>query len=150
MERIKCFEEADEYNFEKEMCEYEKIFSSKQTENKNIKYNATELSEESKMLIKWLLTILFMLLIIFMIYIVVELYKFDSYVVSKLPIETSLGEENSVLEDELGQQIYYRLDSINFDNTGSIVALYKFDRKTVVNWGSFTERDERFIWRINE
>ncbi len=147
--RIKSFEESDEYNFEKEMQEYEKNFSSKQTENENIEYNTTELSEESKKLIKWLSTILFMIPIIFMIYIVVELYKFDSYVVSELPIETSLGIENPVLEDELDQQIYYKLTSIDFDNAGSIVALYKFDKQTEANWCNFTERDERFNGMVN-
>ena len=67
----------------------------------------------------------------------------------QLPIETSLGEENPVLEDELDQQIYYRLSSINFDNAGSIVALYKFDKQTVANWCNFTERDERFNGMVN-
>lgn len=147
--RVKSFEEDDEYNFEKEMEEYEKTFSSKQTENENIEYNAPELSDEARKLVIWLSTILFMLPIIFMIYIAVELYKFDSYVVTELPIETSLGSENPVLEDELDLQIYYKLSSIDFNNAGSIVALYKFDRRTVANWCNFTERDERFNGMVN-
>lgn len=147
--RIKSFEESDEYNFEKQIQEYEKVISNKQIENESVEYNITELSEESKKLIKWLSTILFMIPIIFMIYTFVELYKLNSYEVSELPIETSLGEENPVLEDELDQQIYYRLSTIEFDKAGSIVALYKFDKKTVANWCNFTEYDERFNGRVN-
>lgn len=147
--KIKSFEESDEYNFEKEMQEYQKVSSNKQIENESINCNAAELSEESMRLVRWLSIIIFILPIIFMLYTAVELYKLNSYEVKELPIERSLGEENPILEDELDQQIYYRLTSIDFDNAGSIIALYKYDKQTVANWCNFTEYDERFNGMVN-
>lgn len=148
--RIKSFEESDEYNFEKEMEEYEKSFSKEQTINRNVNYQTSAVGNEFSKLIIVISIFIMMFPMIFMMYGALDLSKSISYVEAKeLPIEKSLGEENPVLEDELDLQIYYKLSSIDFNNAGSIVALYKFDRRTVANWCNFTERDERFNGMVN-
>lgn len=148
--RIKSFEESDEYNFEKEMEEYEKSFSKEQTINRNVNYQTSAVGNEFSKLIIVISIFIMMFPMIFMMYGALDLSKSISYVeVKELPIEKSLGEENPVLEDELDLQIYYKLSSIDFNNAGSIVALYKFDRRTVANWCNFTERDERFNGMVN-
>lgn len=148
--RIKSFEESDDYNFEKEMEEYEKSFSKEQTINRNVNYQTSVVGNEFSKLIIVISIFIMMFPMIFMMYGALDLSKSISYVeIKELPIEKSLGSENPILEDEADLQIYYKLSTINFDNAGSIVALYKFDRQTVANWCNFTEKDERFNGMVN-
>lgn len=151
--RVKSFEESDEYNFEKEMEEYEKSFSKEQNINNvnrniNINHQVSTTSNEFSNLI---IIISIFIIISPLIYMVYWAWDFsNSYIeIKELPIETSLGEEDPVLEDEFDLQIYYKLTSIEFDKAGSIVALYKFDKDTVANWCNFTESDKRFNGLVN-
>ena len=150
--RLKSFEESDEYNFEKEMKAYETENSTQRINNSSNytdTYGDSNLSDDQ---IEYATAqgrkvVCF---IAFLIFCVVFIEIFQILAIPTVPIrkslliEKSLGSSMPEFNDEQDKQQYYMLSSIKFDKAGSIVTLFKFDKKTVGKWCNFTENDERF------
>ena len=162
--RLHSFEEDDEYNYEKEMKEYQRSISSMQNRNLNININSNSSlnrnqaypnEQLSKMTVNFILIltvlifILPFLMVIYMTTDITETISPSETYVKPLSIEKSLGSEIPELNDELDLLAFYKLTSIKFDEAGSIIALYTFDKRTVANWCNFTENDERFNGKAN-
>lgn len=156
--RLHSFEEDDEYNYEKEMKEYKKSFSNTQNRYINTNVNTNQLYPDeqlSKMAVNFtvfliiLICVLPFLAIIYITTDITETISPSKTYVKPLAIEKSLGSEMPDLTDEFDLLVFYKLTSIKFDEAGSIIALYAFDKKTVANWCNFTENDERFNGMAN-
>ena len=161
-----CFENDEEYNLEKEIENYKKSIYNQQinsTSGYNNAYSNTtynnpynnsnkddpmvmHYTEIAKKVVLWIVFIMFAVIF-------VEIFKVNFMLnvqsALPLPIEKSLGSNMPELIDEEDKQIYYKLNTITFDNVGSIVSLYKFDKITKANWCNFTEKDERFNGKAN-